>query len=95
VTPDVLVSYAIGGLGTLCLAIGAYFFRRLDASVSTLTNEIGKLKTEIAVLKVTQKDLNTLKETVEENRNTINELNLIIRLCQNKNKCMTDSHHGN
>jgi prefoldin subunit 5 len=93
-TPDVFISYAIGGLGTMCLAIGAYAFRRLDASISTLTNEIGKLKTEIAVLKVTHNEIDNLKNLVHENQTNINELTLTVRLCQNKKNCLGDSRHG-
>ena len=56
-----IVSWALSMAATVALLIGAWFFSSLDEGLKTLKDEIGSLRIQIAVLKVSQDDLRTLE----------------------------------
>ncbi len=56
-----IVSWALSMMATVALLIGAWFFSSLDEGLKTLKEEIGSLRVQIAVLKVSQEDLRSLE----------------------------------
>lgn len=62
---DRLISWALTAFCGLALAVGAYFFKSLDGNVKSLTDAVGGLKTEIAVMRKDAEDIVELKQKLE------------------------------
>lgn len=70
-----IVSWMLSMAATLALLVGAWFFSSLDEGLKTLKDEIGSLRIQIAVLKVSQDDLRSLenKTATKEQLNNVKE----------------------
>lgn len=71
---DKVISWVLTGACAVALTVGAWFFNLLHTNMSALTDGIGDLKTEVAVLATNTRRLDRLDKEVQTLRARVLEL---------------------
>lgn len=71
-----MIEYALMTFCGIALSIGAWFFKGLDQSVKQLTEAVGDLKTEVAVMRRDAEAIEDVKDEIKILQKRVRELEM-------------------